>query len=146
LSQLSRVTTPGRAFIPQIDGLRFIAIMAVLAYHVRYISSYHLHVSPQGWPVEGDWVNDIFSTGNLGVQLFFALSGFILSLPFARWRLAGEKPVRLSDYYLRRVTRIEPPYLIHLAFLFLLCALVLRHQPAQQHFFANSNCGTRFSS
>ncbi len=139
LSHLSRITTPGRAFIPQVDGLRFIAIMAVIAFHVRAICSFHLHATPSGNAVEGDWVNDIFSTGHLGVQLFFTISGFILSLPFARCWLGGEKAVSLRGYYLRRVTRIEPPYLIHLAFLFLLCALVLRHQPAHQHYFQNSN-------
>ncbi len=139
LSQLSRITTPGRAFIPQIDGLRFIAIIAVIAYHVRAICSFHLRATPAGTVVEGDAVNDIFSTGHLGVQLFFAISGFILSLPFARCWLGREKPVSLRGYYLRRVTRIEPPYVIHLAFLFLFCALVLRHQPAHQHFFQNSN-------
>ncbi len=132
LSQFSRITTPGRAFIPQIDGLRFIAIMGVVAFHVRSICSFHLRASPDGSFIEGDLVNDVFSTGALGVQLFFAISGFILSLPFARCWLGGEKRVSLGGYYLRRVTRIEPPYVIHRAFLFLLCALVLRHQPAQQ--------------
>jgi len=131
LSQLSRITTPGRAFIPQIDGLRFIAIMSVIAFHVRAICSFHLRASAEGTTIEGDPVNDIFSIGHLGVQLFFAISGFILCLPFARCWLAGEKRVSLGGYYLRRVTRIEPPYIIHLALLFVLCALVLHRQPAQ---------------
>lgn len=132
LDRLSRITTPGRAFIPQIDGLRFIAIMAVIAFHVRAICSFHLRASPEGTTVEGDPVNDIFSVGHLGVQLFFAISGFILSLPFARWRLAGDKPVSLRGYYVRRLTRIEPPYVIHLALLFLLAALLWRHQGAHR--------------
>ncbi len=139
LSQLSRITTPGRTFIPQIDGLRFVAIMAVIGYHVRVICSYHLHTTPAGNAVEGDVVNDVLSVGHLGVELFFAISGFILSLPFARWWLGGGKSVSLRGYYIRRVTRIEPPYVIHLLFLFVFCALVLRHQPAQQHFFEHSN-------
>jgi peptidoglycan/LPS O-acetylase OafA/YrhL len=138
LSQLSRITTAGRTFIPQIDGLRFIAIMAVIAYHVRGIGTYHLRYSPNGSMVEGDLVNDIFSTGHLGVMLFFAISGFILSLPFARCWRAGERPVNLRSYYFRRVTRIEPPYVIHLIFLFLFCALVLRYQPTHQGYFGHS--------
>lgn len=113
--------------------------MAVVAYHVRAICSFHLHTSPTGSVVEGDPVNDIFSTGHLGVQLFFAISGFILSLPFARCWLGGDKPVNLRGYYLRRVTRIEPPYVIHLMFLFILCALVLRYQPAHQQLIHNSS-------
>jgi peptidoglycan/LPS O-acetylase OafA/YrhL len=138
LAKLSRITTPGRTFIPQIDGLRFIAIMAVIGFHVRVICSYHLRATPAGKAIEGDVVNDIFVVGHLGVELFFAISGFILSLPFARWRLAGGKPVGLRGYYLRRITRIEPPYVIHLAFLFLFCALILRHQPMHQEYFVNS--------
>lgn len=138
LPKLSRITTPGRAFIPQIDGLRFIAIMAVIGYHVRVISSYHLRATPAGTAIEGDVVNDILVVGHLGVELFFAISGFILSLPFARWRLGGEKPVSLRGYYIRRVTRIEPPYVIHLVFLFLFCALILRHEPEHQAFFVKS--------
>lgn len=112
--------------------------MAVVAFHVRAICSFHLRASPNGNCVEGDLVNDVFSTGCLGVQLFFAISGFILSLPFARCRLGGGKTVSLGGYYLRRVTRIEPPYVIHLAFLFLLCALILHHQPAHQQQFQNA--------
>jgi peptidoglycan/LPS O-acetylase OafA/YrhL len=136
LSRLSRITTPERTFIPQIDGLRFIAIMAVIAYHVRGVGFFHLGASPD--TVERDPVSDLFSVGHLGVQLFFAISGFILSLPFARCLLGGEKPVSLRGYYHRRVTRIEPPYIIHLALLFLLCALWLRHLPDYQQRFQDS--------
>ena len=128
----------GRVFVPQVDGLRFVAIMAVLAYHVRSIGSYHLHATPAGTAVEGDVVNNLFSTGHLGVELFFAISGFILSLPFARWRLAGEKPVSLRAYYIRRVSRIEPPYVIHLALLFFYCAFILRFQSMHQHYFVGT--------
>ncbi len=113
--------------------------MAVVAFHVRAICSFHLRASPNGNCVEGDLVNDMFSTGSLGVQLFFAISGFILSLPFARCWMGADKPVKLGAYYLRRLTRIEPPYVIHLVFLFLLCALFLRHQPAHQQQFQNSS-------
>jgi peptidoglycan/LPS O-acetylase OafA/YrhL len=102
LNHLSRITTAGRVFIPQIDGLRFIAIMAVVAYHVRAICSYHFQASPMGQTIEGDPVNDIFSVGNNGVRLFFAISGFILSLPFARQYLCAGKPVGLRGYYIRR--------------------------------------------
>jgi len=60
------------------------------------------------------WLNKVFSAGHNGVPLFFAISGFILSLPFARQGLGGGSPVSLRQYYIRRVTRIEPPYVIQL--------------------------------
>jgi peptidoglycan/LPS O-acetylase OafA/YrhL len=138
LGHFSRITS-GRALIPQIDGLRFIAIMAVVAYHVRQICSYYLPASPTRTAVQGDLVNDIFSVGNFGVALFFCLSGFILSLPFARQHLCSGKEINLREYFVRRVTRIEPPYIIHLIFLFALCALVLRHESTHQVFYQNEN-------
>ena len=111
--------------------------MAVIAFHVRAICSFHFRASPEGLCIEGDPVNDSFSVGCWGVQLFFVVSGFILSLPFARQWLCGGRQISLRDYYVRRVTRIEPPYVIHLLFLFLVSALVLRRLPAHPHLYQN---------
>ena len=55
-----------------------------------------------------------------GVDLFFVISGFILALPFAAHHLAGAPSVSLRKYYLRRLTRLEPPYFVSI---FLLLAL-----------------------
>src|SRR5262245_10743057 len=66
-------------------------------------------------------VFDLFiAQGRYGVQLFFIISGFILALPFAAERLAGARPVRLKAFYLRRLTRLEPPYFLVLTIFFLL--------------------------
>lgn len=71
--------------------------------------------------------------GGSGVPLFFMISGFILSLPFAKWRLNGEKPVCLKRYFLRRITRLEPPYLIALIIFFIANVWVLgKHDFNQQ--------------
>jgi peptidoglycan/LPS O-acetylase OafA/YrhL len=126
---LSRVMTKGRDFVPQIDGLRFVAIIAVLAYHVRAIISWHYGVTLDSPTGSDGVVNWTFGAGCLGVELFFAISGFILGLPFARQYLGLAGPVRLKAYYLRRLTRLEPPYIIHLVFVLLVTALFLRYQP-----------------
>jgi peptidoglycan/LPS O-acetylase OafA/YrhL len=132
LSKLSRVTNPGRTFIPQIDGLRFLAIMGVLACHTHDFVLFH-HGLPVYQPAGA--VERTFEAGHYGVQLFFAISGFILALPFAKQMMSQEPGrLRLKDYYLRRVTRIEPPYIIHLFFLFLLCVLVFRRLPPDVHY------------
>jgi peptidoglycan/LPS O-acetylase OafA/YrhL len=78
-------------------------------------------------------VGQIFSAGNNGVELFFVISGFILGLPFATQYIARGKKIRLKDYFIRRLTRIEPPYVIQLALVFIWVALVLHRSPAQQH-------------
>jgi peptidoglycan/LPS O-acetylase OafA/YrhL len=49
-----------------------------------------------------------------GVELFFVISGFILSVPFASRYLLNAPKVELKQYYLRRLTRLEPPYFISL--------------------------------
>ena len=53
--------------------------------------------------------------GGYGVCIFFAISGFILAWPFAQQHLLASRKVALSSYFLRRVTRLEPPYVVMLA-------------------------------
>jgi peptidoglycan/LPS O-acetylase OafA/YrhL len=73
----------------------------------------------------GTWFVSAISRGSVGVDVFFAISGFILALPFARQRLLHEKPVSLRSYYIRRLTRLEPPYVISLILLFFVHLLIL---------------------
>ena len=141
LSRLTRITTAGRNYIPQIDGLRFVAIMAVIAYHLRGVCLHYFGIDAH----PADPISRCFEAGHYGVQLFFAISGFVLSLPFARQLLCSTPPqppgqapaVSLKEYYLRRLTRIEPPYVIHLVVLLMLCVLVYRRLPAHPHLYHN---------
>lgn len=118
LSKLSRVTTSNR-FIAQIDGLRFLAIVSVVLLHLSTAARRQL-AEPIAAAGATDWLAWVLNHGGVGVQVFFAISGFILALPFALHYLDGRKPVALKDYFLRRVTRLEPPYIITLFLLFAL--------------------------
>ncbi len=118
---LSRVTSSGR-FIPEIDGLRFIAIITVMLFHLNALSlqfySAHGH-----WPTGlGAALDSLLRTGFVGVEVFFAISGFVLGLPFVLQRIRSGTKVRLRRYFARRVTRIEPTYFINMVLLFLLKA------------------------
>ncbi len=121
-----RVTSLG-TFMPEIDGLRFIAISWVLAYH---ITGEYTMVAGARFPSQTEdtalvaWL----PTLNFGVQLFFVISGFILGLPFIRHYYDGAKKPELRGYYLRRLTRIEPPLLINLT-VCLLLLLAVKHRP-----------------
>ena len=132
---LSRVMTKGRDFVPQIDGLRFVAITAVLAYHVHLSAPYHYGFAKDSPTVRDGLVNWTFGAGCKGVELFFAISGFILGVPFARQYFGQAEPVRLKKYYLRRLTRLEPPYVIQLIFVLLVTWLFLRHQPSHRELY-----------
>jgi len=72
----------------------------------------------------------LIGNGNRGVQLFFLISGFILGMPFAAHLLTGKKAVRLGQYFLRRVTRLEPPYILSILIRIPLL-LVVMHKPAR---------------
>ncbi|MFM1805078.1 MAG: hypothetical protein RL136_1957 [Planctomycetota bacterium] len=128
-THLFRRVTSGGAVLAELDGLRAVAILPVVLFHAA-LSLYlkgaagqvsalapdaEVFRSPLGW---------IVGHGFLGVQLFFAISGFVVVLPFVRARLLGERPPSLARYYLKRVTRIEPPYIIALATFFVGTLLV----------------------
>jgi len=109
--RLSRPTSSGN-FIPEVDGLRFLAILGVLIVH----SATGL-LAPDGalgWASHRGIVIGLMGGGWFGVQIFFVLSGFIVTLPFARHWLQGTIAPDLKRYLVRRITRIEPPYMIAL--------------------------------
>lgn len=122
LARLSRRTTSGR-FIPEIDGLRFVAIALVVLYHLEWVFSRAVDAAYQ-WTWLDRALVAFLRQGFFGVQLFFVISGFVLAYPFAAHALAGERPVRLGPYYLRRLTRLEPPYVFNLTVLLLVLWLV----------------------
>ena len=150
LAKLSRTTLSGD-FVPQIDGLRFLAIMAVIAFHVgHYVSE--RSPRPYGATLDRDPLYLLSTTGHVGVQMFFVISGMVVSLPFAKQWLAGGKKVSLKYYFLRRLTRIEPPYVIALVFWMLAFGIsgkgvapwpvMLRHFPASLFYVHNAVYGT----
>jgi peptidoglycan/LPS O-acetylase OafA/YrhL len=86
-AQSSTAGEPYRAgaYLPAIDGLRALSIIAVLLYH------------------DGELVRG----GYLGVDVFFVLSGFLItSLLFQEWRRTAR--VDLRGFYLRRALRLFP--------------------------------------
>jgi peptidoglycan/LPS O-acetylase OafA/YrhL len=117
--------TSGRRFIPEVDGLRFLAISGVVLFHLSgYTSAQHMSAASMR-PADLT-VRSFLQLGSFGVQLFFLLSGFVLALPFAKWRLGIAARPSLQRYYLRRLTRLEPPYFIALCAIFLTGAFLHR--------------------
>lgn len=108
-------------FIPEIDGLRFFAIITVVLFHLNTAFSRNVGLGSDlglsslggkdsflhlGW-----WVIRL----DLGVKVFFAISGFVLALPFLRYGLLEEgKPINIKSYFVRRLTRLEPPFVVSL--------------------------------
>ena len=96
--------TPKRELTQQVSGLnslRGIAVTAVLFSHVVTVNPDLRKVTP--WP----WINQAFSRGFFGVDLFFVLSGFLITSLLFRDAEIGAKPM-LRVFYIRRVLRILP--------------------------------------
>src|SRR5580698_550631 len=80
-------------YVPGLDGLRAIAVLAVIAYHVGL-----------GWA----------PGGLLGVGVFFTLSGYLITdLLLSQFRAHGN--LRLGEFWLRRARRLLPALFVMLA-------------------------------
>ncbi len=79
-----------------LDGLRTIAILAVVAFHYCYRWGPPLNPAslyPYGTALAG--LPDV-RLGQYGVQLFFVISGFVIALTLERCRTPGEFAVRAT--------------------------------------------------
>jgi peptidoglycan/LPS O-acetylase OafA/YrhL len=115
-----RRVVAGGSYIPEIDGLRFIAVASVVIFHVSEMTRIHLGDYVPTGHFLSDICHRLLINGKFGVQIFFCVSGFVLGLPYARQCLAGGKEVKYGAYIKRRLTRLEPPYI---------AALLIRYKP-----------------
>jgi len=84
-----------------LDGLRAVAAAAVLLTHVGGLTGYVFTGTPASWVV---------SRGDVGVPVFFALSGLLLYRPWASAVLTGQPASQVLLYLRRRALRILPAY------------------------------------
>ena len=104
-----------------LDGLHCIAIVAIIWHHAHGAQG-----GDGGWPISRH--------GYLGVDLFFVLSGFLITTLLLRER-ARTGAISLRNFYARRTLRIFPPYYAILAGLALLLGFVLRDATMAGPFF-----------
>ncbi|AXA90604.1 acyltransferase family protein [Massilia sp. YMA4] len=96
---MSHTTTlTGSPRFAELDGLRALAVVSVILFHCE--------------------ITGLFNAGFFGVDMFFTISGFIITSIFLKeYRSAGE--FRFAHFYFRRLKRLLPPVLglVLLAFL-----------------------------
>jgi peptidoglycan/LPS O-acetylase OafA/YrhL len=95
---------PERVRFPAFDGFRALAAISVLVTHVAYLSGFNTR-SPLG---------AFTARMDVGVAVFFMISGFLLYRPFVAARLAGDDGPRPIAYFWRRGLRIFPAYWVAL--------------------------------
>lgn len=115
------MTEKKKIFFPHLDGLRFFCFLSVFFFH-----SFH---------TEFDFIKnsgtytfikkDLFGNGNIGVNFFFVLSGFLIT-----YLLIEEKESRsaidVKSFWMRRILRIWPLYYFCVFFGFVIFPL-LKH-------------------
>jgi len=123
--EIPLAAAPARAerfYRPELDALRFFAFLGVFIFHAapRTMGFYNA----AGYP---HWLSSllipIFGAGAYGVDLFFALSAYLITSLLLRER-AATGTLDLRGFYLRRILRIWPLYLAFVAFAAIFAALV----------------------
>ena len=86
---------------PGLNGVRFVAAFLVIVDHTELFKSY------LGYPTL--WANSYSAfLGAFGVSIFFVLSGFLIT--YLLLEEQQEAPIRIRNFYLRRILRIWPLY------------------------------------
>ena len=104
--------------IPSIDGVRAVSIALVIVSHLALSGTFS--------PATYLWRFDI---GNLGVRIFFVISGYLITSILLKER-AASGAISLRDFYLRRIFRIAPAYYAFLAIMFVASLVGLASIPA----------------
>jgi len=97
---LESVTTSRR--VASLTGIRAVAALLVVLTHAAYTTGKY----PQGY------VGLVYSRMEIGVPIFFVLSGFLLFLPWVKAASAGSPAPSVRRYAWHRVRRIMPAYVV----------------------------------
>jgi len=107
--------SPYARHLPALDGVRGFAVLGVACSHL-FPASPHSALEAV--------VHNAFAFGAAGVDLFFVLSGFLITGILLDSRA---EPDYFRNFYTRRVLRIAPAYLLMVAVLFLTHAITARY-------------------
>jgi peptidoglycan/LPS O-acetylase OafA/YrhL len=121
---------PGNPRFPLVDGLRAVAALMVLIGHTSFLSGFNGHGQ----------IGQVVSRFDMGVALFFIISGFLLYRPFVSARLDGRPAPGVLRYGRRRALRIIPAYWLALTVLAIWPGLrgdVFGHIPVYYGFLQN---------
>jgi peptidoglycan/LPS O-acetylase OafA/YrhL len=112
--------------LPALDGMRGVAVLLVIVYH---FTSDHIKTSIDSHSFHGI-LSQFANVGWCGVDLFFVLSGFLITGILCD---AKGAPHYFSNFWMRRVLRILPLYYGFLVVLFVLVPLVHSFSPVVRH-------------
>lgn len=108
-----------RIFFPNLDGLRFFSFFSVFLFHIWLLFFDRFKVPGTTHKV----VTFLFQNGEIGVNFFFVLSGFLITyLLIEEKRLTGR--IHVINFYIRRILRIWPLFYLCILFGLVLYPLI----------------------
>ncbi len=120
---MSDAPTTERSYVAALTGLRGAAALFVFLYHYAMLHP-GIRLDLQ-IPLIGSVLQFPLAFGFAGVDVFFVLSGFLLTLPFALAALgAGPRP-QMQTYFKRRFLRVFPAYYAQLFLMLIIGAWFL---------------------
>ena len=122
-----------KVFFPNLDGLRFISFFLVFLYHT-YLTFFHniKDTSPDTY----DYIQRLFQNGNLGVNFFFVLSGFLITYLLIKEKEYKGK-IHVPHFYVRRILRIWPLFYMCVFIGFIIFPIIKRYTGQEPHEIAN---------
>lgn len=108
---------PVKLNYPSLNGLRAISILLVIIHHLAIISKIFAEY------LEIKWLSPFIhflQDGQLGVNVFFVISGFLITSLMLQEE-AATKSISLKKFYIRRILRIFPAYYFLLFVYYFLC-------------------------
>lgn len=106
-------------FFLNLDGLRFFCFLSVFLYHSFYTEVDSIKNSTVYLFIK----NDLFNNGNIGVNFFFVLSGFLITyLLIEEKNLYGK--IDIPKFWIRRILRIWPLYFFCVFFGFIVFPII----------------------
>jgi peptidoglycan/LPS O-acetylase OafA/YrhL len=101
----------GKIFFENLDGLRFLSFLVVFLYHSFFTENTEILNSNTY-----DFITHrLFANGNLGVNFFFVLSGFLITYLLIEEKLKTGK-IDVFNFWMRRILRIWPLFYFALLF------------------------------
>lgn len=96
-------------YLSALDGIRAIALVLIFIFHNWQQSwiDFDIRIGDFYFPL-----GNLQRYGFLAVEIFFVLSGFCLFYPIARHMMEGAKDFHWKDFYIKRLRRILPAYLL----------------------------------
>ena len=113
--------------IPSLYGLRAISILLVILSHC------FLHARPHNLVTK--ILLALAGNGSIGISIFFVISGFLITIVLLKERFRFGS-INIPDFYLRRVFRILPAFLLYILAIAALASAGILAIPSQQFWHA----------